>query len=208
MASPLAVPFAVAGWAATGEHWDAFVSDWQAILSRFAVPYMHMREFAHSRGPFEKGWKEDEPKRRAFIDELNTAISSHKTASFVCFIDRDEFEKANHEFKLGEDFGNESALCGLSCVQQVYKWLREQSMLPSADCVFEDGDERGRLTEIMKSRGYPDPVFGPKMEMQTPVGIIPGVLSLQAADMLAYEARLNYDRYGDAELALEDYKNA
>jgi hypothetical protein len=60
--------------------------------------------------------------------------------------------------------------------------------------IFDDGDERGELTKLMKIRGYPEPVYQPKIDKVTPVGIIPGRFPLQAADMLVYEARLNYQQ--------------
>jgi hypothetical protein len=200
--------YAVAGWLATGERWNSFASQWQAVLNEFSVPYMHMKEFAHFRGPYQNGWKNEEEKRREFIRKLNTVIAHHQTASFVCLIDRDKFEKANQEFELREYFGNEFALCGLSCVQQIYKWLKEQNKLPSADSIFEDGDERGKLTDLLKMRGYPEPAYRPKFDKTTPAGIIPGMLPLQAADMLAYEARLNFDKYGDAEAAMKQYRKS
>jgi hypothetical protein len=189
--------FVVAGWLATGEQWDTFGVAWQKVLDKYGVPYMHMKEFAHSVGAFADGWKGDESKRRSFIQDLNSVIAFHRTASFVCAVNRPEFESLNDEFRLREYFGNEYAFCGMTCVQQVYKWLTERGLPASAECVFEDGDERGRLTELMKSRGYPEPVFRPKRDRITPVGIIPGRVPLQAADMLAYELHLNYDRYGE-----------
>lgn len=197
---PTGGSFVVAGWLATGEQWGAFNLAWQSTLDRFGVPYMHMREFAHWRGPFENGWN-DETKRRAFLNDLNRVIAAHRTSSFVCSILRADFETANKEFRLQEYFGNEYALCGLTCVQQVHRWLTERSLQAPAEYIFEDGDERGKLTALMESRGYPSPVYRPKKDRVTPIGTIRGLLPLQAADMLAYELRLNYDRYGEDDLS-------
>jgi hypothetical protein len=49
----------------------------------------------------------------------------------------------------------------------------------------------------MKSRGYTEPVYRPGRDQKTSACIILGQSPLQAADMLAYELRLNYDRHGD-----------
>src|SRR5438105_2658844 len=60
------------GWVATAKKWSEFQKRWNGILRSFGVPYFHMKEFAHSVGAFKRGWKGDEPKRRAFLAELVT----------------------------------------------------------------------------------------------------------------------------------------
>ena len=60
---------AVAGLLANREHWERFDTDWRQALHRAGVPYLHMREFAHFVGPFEK-FKNDELGRRSLLAEL------------------------------------------------------------------------------------------------------------------------------------------
>jgi hypothetical protein len=68
---------AVAGYVAQAGQWPEIEANWQAVLARpeFGVPYLHMKEFAHSKpgSPFES-WKGDEPKRAAFIAALAEVI--------------------------------------------------------------------------------------------------------------------------------------
>src|SRR5258707_733544 len=63
----------VAGWAAPVGFWDQAEIDWTLALAKFDVPYFHMREFAHSIGPFAK-WKGKEGTRRRFLETLAEII--------------------------------------------------------------------------------------------------------------------------------------
>jgi hypothetical protein len=63
--------------------------------------------------------------------------------------------------------------------------------------IFEDGDERGRLTWLMEASGYPAPIFAPSRDKITQMGLIPGMIPLQAADFAAYELRKSWDDFGD-----------
>jgi hypothetical protein len=54
---------AMGGLIADSADWETFTSEWSEALSDAAIHggELHMRQFAHSRGPF-KGWPEE--KRR------------------------------------------------------------------------------------------------------------------------------------------------
>ena len=57
----------VIGLVASEAKWRKFANSWRRVLGskRFDVPYFHMKEFAHSKGPFEK-WRGDDETRKAF----------------------------------------------------------------------------------------------------------------------------------------------
>jgi len=67
----------VGGWITTFNSWHRIETAWRTVLDRpeFGVPYLHMREFAHSKpgSPFET-WKDDEAKRAAFLSALTQVI--------------------------------------------------------------------------------------------------------------------------------------
>jgi hypothetical protein len=67
----------VAGYVTTVDLWLDIEAKWSAVLAlpEFNVPYLHMKEFAHSTpgSPFGS-WKNDEPKRAAFIAALAQVI--------------------------------------------------------------------------------------------------------------------------------------
>jgi hypothetical protein len=67
----------VAGYVTTCDSWTDIEAQWNAVLKlpEFDVPYLHMKEFAHSKpgSPFET-WKNDESRRAAFLAALTQVI--------------------------------------------------------------------------------------------------------------------------------------
>jgi predicted transcriptional regulator len=47
--------FVLAGYVADVESWKTFETLWRAVLDKHQVPYSHMRELAHFRGPYKNG---------------------------------------------------------------------------------------------------------------------------------------------------------
>jgi hypothetical protein len=191
--------FAVSGWLSTAERWHEFSADWQSILASYQVPYFHMKEFAHSRGAYSSGWKGDEPKRGAFIQELIGAISHHAMAGFACLAESQVYQEVDREYRVREHFGSEYALCSRVCVAKVKMWLGGHGLADPVEYVFDDGDVRGRLNQLMEEDGYPPPIYKPSRDRVTKDGTqICGMLPLQAADLAAYELRKGWDDFGDA----------
>jgi len=188
----------VSGWLSSGELWLGFESDWAAVLQRFDVPYFHMKEYAHSTGAFETGWKGENDKRRRFIEALLAVIDQYALASFASMIEGNAFDEVNLEFQVREYFGTEFAICARLCIAETNRWMREHGYEPPAEYVFEDGDPRGRLTWLLESIRYPPPIYKPSRDRAAKDGtLIRGLLPLQAADFAAYELRKNWDDVGD-----------
>ncbi|WP_041839559.1 MULTISPECIES: DUF3800 domain-containing protein [Acidobacterium] len=195
---------AVSGWLSSGERWEQFDYEWDQILEEFQVPYFHMKEFAHSVGAYSQGWKGENGKRAEFIQRLVAAISRNAMAGFACLVERNVFDRVNEEFQVREYYGNEYALCGRICVSQVRHWLDERGDKNGVHHIFEDGDERGRLSWLLESDGYAAPVFFPGKDRIAKDGsLIRGLLPLQAADLAAYEMRKAFDDFGDAQVLEE-----
>lgn len=191
--------FAVSGWLSTAERWVEFHNEWQAILSTYGVPYFHMREFAHYRGAYSSGWKGDEPRRIAFIQELLGAISHHAIAGFACLAESEVYREVDREYQVQEHFGSEYALCSRVCVAKVRTWLDGNGLAGPVEFVFDDGDVRGRLSQLMQKDGYPHPIYKPSRDLRAKDGtLVCGALPLQAADLAAYELRKGWDDFGDA----------
>jgi len=57
------------------DQWKTFDQQWNAALAKHNAPYLHMREYAHSIGPFE-GWKE--PQRRGLMADCLGACPSNR----------------------------------------------------------------------------------------------------------------------------------
>jgi len=190
---------AVSGWLSTAERWIAFEEEWKQILDSFGVPYFHMKEFAHFRGAYSDGWKDNEDKRRAFLRALLGAISHHATAGFACLVEAKDYDAVDREYCVREHFGSEYALCARVCVAKVRMWLQGHGLDITAEYVFDDGDLRGRLSHLMQSDGYPPPIYKPSRDRVAKDGTpIRGFLPLQAADLAAYELRKGWDDFGEA----------
>jgi len=190
----------VSGWLSTVEKWERFTVDWKLVLAKFNVPYLHMKEFAHSTGAFADGWKGENNKRELFIRTLISVIKDHAIAGFSSMIENSVFEEVDKEYEVRENFGNEFALCGRTCAAKANLWLRDNGYDRPAEYVFEAGDERGRLTHLFESQGYPPPIFRPSHDRIANDGVlIRGLVPLQAADLMAYELRKAWDTLGDVD---------
>ena len=111
---------AVGGVIADAENWQAFENCWREILSRCGVLYSHMREFAHSTGPFKK-WssetKEFEPERIAFMKGLCHCLVSNAEYTFGAIITRKHYD-ALVPGELSKDTGSPYTFLGRYCKPQ------------------------------------------------------------------------------------------
>jgi hypothetical protein len=200
----------VAGYLSTYEKWIAFTIKWNLLLATYDLPYFHMKEFAHSTGPFAK-WAKDEEHRKRFLSKAAGIISEHVERSFACIVEFDSFDKINQQYELNDIAGVPYSLAGRSCV------AKAAMHLPALDAnfVFDDGDEgRGELMRIMSRDGYPMPIFRPSRDIIKKGKTIKGIVPLQAADFAAYEVRKVFkddpteswpiDRYRKSLQALSD----
>lgn len=63
----------LSGYIGTFDDWANFEKEWQKVLNDFEVPYLHMKEYAHFRGPFDK-YKNNHIKRKNLLISLITVI--------------------------------------------------------------------------------------------------------------------------------------
>lgn len=74
-----------------------------AVLARpeFDVPYLHMKEFAHSKpgSPFE-AWKGDEPRRAAFLAALAKVIRQSDLAGVGAIVRVPDLLRFNRDYGL------------------------------------------------------------------------------------------------------------
>ena len=59
---------AVCGWLVSVDHWRKFESDWKALLERYGVPHLHMKDVVHFRGPYAK-WNTARAEREEFLSQ-------------------------------------------------------------------------------------------------------------------------------------------
>jgi hypothetical protein len=183
----------VCGWLANANQWKEFEYGWKLFLAKNDVPYFHMREFAHSVGPFAK-WKGKGGTRRGFMRAAAQIIVDTIERGFFCCVSDQIFEDFDKKYELRNFFGSPYALAGRTCANMVVEWASTPTTFPRRDIeyVFEDGAvDKGGLIDAMKiNPRLSAPIFLPgrdqKPTKKSPTGK-QGTVPLQAADYLAYE---------------------
>jgi hypothetical protein len=169
----------IAGFVAEVQQWVRFEKEWADVLKLFAVPYLHMVEFAQFTGPF-KSWRNQEQKRREFLDRLSRIIARRARRGFYRSVRVKQFDVLNRSHPVEEMFLSPLALAGLTCVGAVNNWAQRYADGGENVIVFEDGDsDKPTLTKVLELYHNFTPIYKRKHAH-------PG---FQAADWLAYEGR-------------------
>ena|SRR5882672_3213114 len=187
----------VAGYAASIAEWNSFEVDWKLFLAKFQVPYLHMKWFSQSTNCYTK-WKgkENEPIRSRFMGMAAEIINAHARRAFLSMVSNEEFEEIDKIYTLHERFKSPYALTGRAAIGLANNWARNpRTRSLDIEYVFEDGgpDKGGLISAVEKLPPFlPSPSFKPGRDTTSskkwPDGRS-GVVQLQAADYLAYEAR-------------------
>jgi hypothetical protein len=169
--------FAVGGYVAETTRWLRFNRQWEEVLDLFEVPYFHMREFAHSVGPY-KSWKGDEGKRTAFVSRLIKATKANVSFGACCNLLMADYKTVDAEYALSA-VAPPYVLCALRCVDVVSTWAASRGHKKSEiRFVFEDSPHpKGPLYDWMKKMGFPAPIFESKQSHR----------AFEVADFLAWE---------------------
>jgi hypothetical protein len=192
----------VSGWLSEKLQWELFDIDWRLLLAKYDVPYFHMREFAHSVGPFES-WKGNEGQRANFLRLAVETIANRVHQGFACAIDHAIYAEVDTQYRLSEATGNPYAHAARDCMAHANIWLRKSQRGIPVDYVFEDGDEgKGLLLDAVarhnKIVSGNDLVSIPTFKASRDRGSVKGFTPLQAADFAAYEL-LKAHRMGEDE---------
>jgi len=176
----------VAGLVSTENKWIRFEREWDAVLSRFGVPYFHMKEFAPSTGPFAK-WKNStaHEERRGFLAALVKTIKHGIHKSFVTALMLDDFAQVNRQFKLREWYGGAYSCCASSCLAKIERWKAKDHRQDRILHIFEKGDcGQGQFLKFSRLAGI-SPCSKEKIDPATKRWFGP----FQACDLLAWEYR-------------------
>ena len=181
----------VCGWVSTVALWEQFEIDWKLFLISYKVPYLHMKEFSQSKGPFKK-WEGQISIRRKFIQDAHAVIRDHARHWVMIFVDHRIYKIVDVQCKLTETLSSPYAIAGRGCVAQLDLWNRKQANSDDLKCVFEDGgpDKTGLFAAMEVPYKLPSPSFELSRDRLDKRGILrKGVVQIQAADLLAYELR-------------------
>lgn len=178
--------FALAAFVSDDLEWTRFDKQWQSALKQNGAPYLHMREFAHFRGPFE-GWTEK--KRHSLLGQCVAAINSIHAIAVGAAMSVEDFKTLDHngQSRLQDPF--------FSCFQEVVRGVAlNASFEPEgylANLIFSQQDEfRPKAMKLWNAMRQDS-------DVRTRIGSLVfrnmrDVPALQAADLLAYELRHYY----------------
>ena len=185
----------IGGFGATIAQWESFECDWKLFLSKFNVPYLHMKDFTQSKKCFAK-WEGKEIVRAEFMGMAAEIIAAHTRRAFISIVPHEIFNEVDKFYTLKERFKTPYALAGRSCIGLANQWARNaRTKALEIEYIFEDGgpDKGGLVAAVTASPPFlPAPSFKPGRD-ETPTKNWPhgrvGLVQLQAADYLAYEIR-------------------
>lgn len=179
---------AIGALVADNVEWARFTPLWQQALEENSVPYLHMREFAHSRGPYS-GWNEEQ--RRSLMRACVGAINSVHAVAVGAAMSMDDYNALPEDAKVGF---RDPFLC---CFQEAVRGAAIRGMFEpeshSVDMIFSQQDEfRTKVTQLWEALAK---TLDVKERMGSlTFGDMRATPALQAADLLAYELRHFYHR--------------
>lgn len=175
--------FVVAGFVAPESAWESFGRQWQDRLNLENLPYFHMREFAHSVGPW-KSWKGDERRRRNLYGDLISIIVETVSLKVGSVIAVSRFERIPQDLREHFRFTKYS-LAARTVAADIRRWTQRERITINIPMVFEDGDKgKGDLMAVFENDQLPMPQFRNKVDTVAGAAL---VAPLQAADIIAYE---------------------
>lgn len=178
---------------ATDDVWSRFERSWHAVMRQHGVPYLHMREFTPSVGPYEK-WKapNKEPERRAFLSDCLAAVKMAGTinaysTSVLC----DHLDRFNRDYS---ESVRPYEFCLSAALLNIGIGLPHETV--SLFCDRIDHPQK----KIAEALGYlaHEPRFAPSKGRIDALPLSKGdssknVLPMQLADWVAWESRCAAD---------------
>jgi hypothetical protein len=180
----------MAGLIAPEAYWTYLEGEWKGILRFFNIPYFHMKEFAHSEGVF-KGWKGDEPRRRDLYGVLLKTITLAEARPIGSIVPMDIFRKLTKEQQ--GFFTDPYYLCFQGCITYLEEYLKVVSREETIALIMSEQMEFKNFAqelfdfirrEFEFAQRIDSPVF---RDMRR-------IVPLQAADIVAFELYMEYER--------------
>lgn len=199
---------AVCGYIAPEDRWRGFETEWNLILKRFDVPYLHMLEYAHSTGPYRK-WKGDEKTRAEFMEELTGIIRNTAERGFLCRVSYADFAAVDADYRLTEAAQSPYAMAARFVIAMGNNFVRARGYdLSTIQYVFEAGHSDAPGLLKVAQRSGPNPIPIPIFKYGRDTAVERGLVQLQAADHFAYELRKASVDHPDAFTAPEAFRKS
>lgn len=192
---PATTMISAGGFIAPEENWIAFERSWRQLLIDFQIPEFHMVDFAQSAkgSPFEH-WKDDEPKRRAFISEAGRIINNHTIESVGATLWIPAYESWNRRFRLEEELGLPYTVAMNLAIAKTIDWCEKKRHSEPLIFIIEKGDsEQGNYRNFwahFEGKWDIDFVTSPifqKKRWTDANGVVQYCLPFQSSDFVCYE---------------------
>ena len=176
--------FGVAGFVGSDDQWSVFERLWKDALETTGAPYLHMREFAHSREAFTK-WKDDEARREQLMASVVAAVLQSELTAVGSAIRVRDFDALTEEQRMRLQ---SPYFC---CLQDVlFGFARttfdenpEVAVHVTGDRNTQYEDRAKKLHSTLRQNGAPFANLSDELNFAD----MPQTYGLQAADLLAYE---------------------
>ena|SRR5437016_4805627 len=181
----------VAGVVATEDKHIQFEAAWRAVLGDFSVPYLHMKEFAHSVGAFAE-WKGNESRRASFLGSLVGVMKRNLNKTFSVWLPIAEFKALTRQYSFPGPLKKPFVFCASNCSGRIERWIDKQYHGQPVAHVFEAGDlGLGEFVNAAPHLRQGSVAAVPKVDPRSGKRLC----QFEAADFLAWEG---HDIYSDA----------
>jgi len=174
----------MAGYLSDDKNWEQFCLAWRDLLFKNNLPFIHMKDFVHLRGPYEElGWTHE--RKQKVLDEFITIIRTYILAGFGVAVDAKYYRSMALEAR--KLLGDPHLFCFQRLMSRFTRKLKESGWNEPIPVIFDDCEEYSvrcyRLWSAMRAN-YPD--------MKSQISAITFAddkifYPLQGADILAWE---------------------
>ena len=185
-------PLVMASLVSTQEGWCEFERGWNRVLDLFGVPYLHMKEYAHSTNVFSE-WRGNDDKRAQFLSALIDVIDRAVIRAHIFTILPRDFNTVNRVYSLSnESWPSAYPLVFLMASHMAERWMMEYRPDARLGHFVEKGDAgQGALKQFVDQADINSPVtIATKYNERTGDRVRP----FEACDFVAYEFYLSKHR--------------
>jgi hypothetical protein len=93
----------MAGYLADDSSWEGFCKQWDRLLRKYGIPFLHLADFRAAEGPYrELGWEKGQPEIKAALADFITAIQRFTICGIGVTVDVPTFREITKDVKKKE----------------------------------------------------------------------------------------------------------
>jgi hypothetical protein len=174
--------FAFAGYLASGDTWTAFEADWQEMLTKNEVPYLHLSEFADVFSPLNRleRWRKE-----YLLKTATEVIAAHELYGIGAVVRLQDLSRFNTEKSRDVDA---RALALYSCLFEIYRKYLGAGAEIWIDRISKPAEVIDTAVAYAQSYCSDDASQNLTINALSSGQSFRNVLPMQAADFAVYEA--------------------